>query len=789
MLYSTMLYSTMLYSTMLYSTMLYSTMLYSTTAQCVNCTPPGAASTESAASTPGHPGTGGASLTGDAPGSLGLQPLLRVRTDLWRVALQLLMVVMCLAAVAGNLLVVVIIAVTKQFHSVTSIFLVNLAVSDFLVGVGVMPFVAMSVVYDGWVLQQGLCLYVGYTCTLYCTASVLTLAAIALDRYRAIIDCFNYSSQANVRRTVGTVGWIWVQAALSSSPPALGWGRFAYSSWAFRCAVDSASSPGYTVFAAACSFALPACVMIFCYVRIVQVARDHARRIHDIETQLQRNGKKKSDECEKEEQTRRKRRTKHKHKKKKKVVVVQQEVQEEALRGSAQPIAGIPTTNSLPGEHFSGTAANLSVPSFSSTGYNSSSTTSSSSSSASSSFEHPAARVFAEPHSEETPSGSEPATRARSRRHDLFARYNAPGREHHGAFRLFLVIFAFFCCWLPYEVVSLALAVRPAAGVPYTVLTLASWLALLNSAVNPLLYALLSKRFRKALGSLRQRLAARLSLVVGADRVHSSPFALSNATNNHQQQQQQRELSQQQKQHHVHHQQTFQQLSLQHHHHHNNNHQLQQDEHHAFDLRDLHLNNHHNHDHLQQLQQQQQANKGCCRRQSGNGNGAGAVPMSVLSEAAGELRCDPHGRSYSLFSIASLADTGTATPGISPIFHQLDPPAHQLRFSGLQQEAQLLRASAVGPRGCEHSNEVLLNPLELETCLEEQQQQHHVTLEVPVLPFQPLTNAQQQLEHRTADEEATIATTPSSTSSSPCAGSTFTFGKITVEVDDCETRH
>lgn len=51
----------------------------------------------------------------------------------------------------GNILVIVIVAATKTFHSVTSVLIMNLAVSDLLVGVGVMPFVALSIINRGWV--------------------------------------------------------------------------------------------------------------------------------------------------------------------------------------------------------------------------------------------------------------------------------------------------------------------------------------------------------------------------------------------------------------------------------------------------------------------------------------------------------------------------------------------------------------------------------------------------------------------------------------------------------------
>lgn len=57
----------------------------------------------------------------------------------------------CVSFCVGNILVIVIVAATKTFHSVTSVLIMNLAISDLLVGVGVMPFVALSVMNRGWV--------------------------------------------------------------------------------------------------------------------------------------------------------------------------------------------------------------------------------------------------------------------------------------------------------------------------------------------------------------------------------------------------------------------------------------------------------------------------------------------------------------------------------------------------------------------------------------------------------------------------------------------------------------
>uniref|UniRef100_A0A3P8T160 G-protein coupled receptors family 1 profile domain-containing protein n=1 Tax=Amphiprion percula TaxID=161767 RepID=A0A3P8T160_AMPPE len=297
---------------------------------------------------------------------------------------------------AGNILVIVIVAVTKTFHSVTSVLIMNLAISDLLVGIGVMPFVALSIMNHRWMdctvgqLSSDLCLYVGYTSSVYCTASVLTLAAIALDRYHSIIDCLRYSSRCTLWRICAVVLWIWLQALATSSPPLLGWSSISFVVPMYSCAVNWASSPSYTAFMAALSYLIPAVVILFCYVNIVKVARSHARRIHTLEDSVQRI---------------------------------------------------------------------LSTLLF---------------------------QVLLQ------------------------------------MLRLFLVISAFFLCWTPYIGVALIQATETAISgqsnlVPASVVTFSYWLVLLNSDINPLLYALLSKRFQNALQGLRQKIRARMGRVVGRE--------------------------------------------------------------------------------------------------------------------------------------------------------------------------------------------------------------------------------------------------------------------------------
>ncbi|KAM9847517.1 LOW QUALITY PROTEIN: 5-hydroxytryptamine receptor 1D [Aulostomus maculatus] len=373
-----------------------------------------------------------------------------------RLLLEVVVVLMCLGAVTGNILVIVIVAATKTFHSVTSVLIMNLAVSDLLVGVGVMPFVALSIMNRGWVDCTDLCLYVGYTSSVYCTASVLTLAAIALDRYHSIMDCLRYSSRCTLWRTCAVVMWIWLQALATSCPPLLGWSSISYVVPMYSCAVNWASSPGYTAFMAVLSYLLPAVVILFCYVNIVKVARSHARRIHTLEDAVQR---------------------------------------------SRTPSSGPSSQQGCGGQHGPSRF-----------------------------IYHVSGRIVSEHRREEgrrsnaVPPDDATADQSSSSPRRLFSfpaqNDSQQHHGHHGVVRLFLVISAFFLCWTPYVGVALVQATETAvlgraSLVPPSAVTFSYWLVLLNSDINPLLYALLSKRFQGALQGLRQKLRAHLERAVG----------------------------------------------------------------------------------------------------------------------------------------------------------------------------------------------------------------------------------------------------------------------------------
>ncbi|XP_019617370.1 PREDICTED: neuropeptide FF receptor 2-like [Branchiostoma belcheri] len=89
--------------------------------------------------------------------------------------------------VIGNPLVCLVVAMNKNMRNVTNLFIANVAVSDFLVGAICMPLTLVNNLKAGWVFGRVMCTVLPMIMGMTVTASVLTLVAIAVDRYLAVM--------------------------------------------------------------------------------------------------------------------------------------------------------------------------------------------------------------------------------------------------------------------------------------------------------------------------------------------------------------------------------------------------------------------------------------------------------------------------------------------------------------------------------------------------------------------------------------------------------------------------
>ncbi|KAG0412797.1 hypothetical protein HPB47_010064 [Ixodes persulcatus] len=91
-----------------------------------------------------------------------------------------------LVAVAGNSMVLWIVATSRRMQTVTNFFIANLAVADIVIGLFSIPFQFQAALLQRWVLPEFMCAFCPFVQVLSVNVSIFTLTAIALDRYRAV---------------------------------------------------------------------------------------------------------------------------------------------------------------------------------------------------------------------------------------------------------------------------------------------------------------------------------------------------------------------------------------------------------------------------------------------------------------------------------------------------------------------------------------------------------------------------------------------------------------------------
>uniref|UniRef100_A0A2H1V0F8 SFRICE_008702 n=1 Tax=Spodoptera frugiperda TaxID=7108 RepID=A0A2H1V0F8_SPOFR len=185
--------------------------------------------------------------------------------------------ILCLlivVTVIGNTLIISAVVTTKRLRTVTNCFVTSLAVADLLVGIFVMP-PAIAVHISGkWELGWILCdIWISLD-ILLCTASILSLCAISVDRYLAVTRPLTYSRRRRSKKLALTmIFFVWIAAGAITCPPMFGWYEPDHNQNG-NCRYNQ--NPGYVVFSAMGSFFLPMAVMVYVYARIsCVVARRH----------------------------------------------------------------------------------------------------------------------------------------------------------------------------------------------------------------------------------------------------------------------------------------------------------------------------------------------------------------------------------------------------------------------------------------------------------------------------------------------------------------------------------
>ncbi|KAM6115629.1 D(2) dopamine receptor isoform 2-T2 [Phoenicopterus ruber ruber] len=373
----------------------------------------------------------------------------------------MLLTLLIFVIVFGNVLVCMAVSREKALQTTTNYLIVSLAVADLLVATLVMPWVVYLEVVGEWRFSRIHCDIFVTLDVMMCTASILNLCAISIDRYTAVAMPMLYNTRySSKRRVTVMIGVVWVLSFAISCPLLFGLNNTDEN----ECII---ANPAFVVYSSIVSFYVPFIVTLLVYVQIYIVLRKRRKRVNTKRSSHGRGSDAQAPLKEAESHI---------------------EEMEMEMVSSTSPPEKTTIKPAAPSNH------QLVVPVASNQGSNST---------LQAPLDSPG-KVEKNGHAKETPHTAKvfeiqsmPNGKTRTSLKTVSRRKLSQQKEKKATQMLAIVLGVFIICWLPFFITHI-LNMHCDCNIPPAMYSAFTWLGYVNSAVNPIIYTTFNIEFRKA---------------------------------------------------------------------------------------------------------------------------------------------------------------------------------------------------------------------------------------------------------------------------------------------------
>ncbi|XP_055551301.1 octopamine receptor beta-2R [Wyeomyia smithii] len=194
-----------------------------------------------------------------------------------------IMMFIIVAAIFGNLLVIISVKRHRKLRVITNYFVVSLAMADIMVAMMAMTFNFSVQISGSWKFGSFMCDVWNSLDVYFSTASILHLCCISVDRYYAIVKPLKYPISMTKRVVAVMLLNTWISPALLSFVPIFaGW----YTTDKHK--EDVLNNPNnclfivnkpYAVISSSISFFIPCTIMVFTYFQIFREANRQEKQL------------------------------------------------------------------------------------------------------------------------------------------------------------------------------------------------------------------------------------------------------------------------------------------------------------------------------------------------------------------------------------------------------------------------------------------------------------------------------------------------------------------------------
>ncbi|XP_067289840.1 opsin 4xa isoform X2 [Pseudorasbora parva] len=188
--------------------------------------------------------------------------------------------------VIGNLLVMYAFFSNKKLRTPPNYFIMNLAVSDFLMAITQSPIFFVNCMFKEWVFGEMGCKMYAFCGALFGITSMINLLAISIDRYIVITKPLQAIGWTSGRRTLIIILLVWIYSLSWSLAPLMGWSSYIPEGLMTSCTWDYVTSTpankSYTLMLCCFVFFIPLGIISYCYFFMFLAIRNASRDLEKL---------------------------------------------------------------------------------------------------------------------------------------------------------------------------------------------------------------------------------------------------------------------------------------------------------------------------------------------------------------------------------------------------------------------------------------------------------------------------------------------------------------------------
>ena len=182
------------------------------------------------------------------------------------------------ASFFGNLLLgIAVVRNPTLRRTVPNMYIITLAVSDFLMSLVGIPFSLAALIVGEWPFNNFICQVQGFWILLMCAVSLQTLAVTAVNRYVRVVRSRSlYQKLFNFKTTKVTIVVLWFMALFAPLPYVFAGHEYIFHTGKVFCAHNLASlNDGYGAYLVLVFVAVPLLILLICYTKVFLTVRKH----------------------------------------------------------------------------------------------------------------------------------------------------------------------------------------------------------------------------------------------------------------------------------------------------------------------------------------------------------------------------------------------------------------------------------------------------------------------------------------------------------------------------------